>query len=162
MRIVTNDTLLRPGVISNHDLRLLLRSPGHPLMAKGAELSRVCWDKHLEAGGMIGAARRNYEHAMRFSLAGGGMADFALDDLSNIGAVVDAFGPRRHLLGVTWRAISNTPVFGFFRSDLCDRITTVMTVFVEGFDRETSFRRVPDHRAGHEQDNETKNVSRHG
>ena len=162
MRIVTNGTLLRPGVIGDHDLRLLLRSPGHPLMAKGAELSRVCWHKHLEAGGMIGAARRGHEHAMRLSLAGGAVADFALNDLSDIGAVVDAFRPRRHLLGVTWRAISNTPVLGFFRSDLRDRITTVMTVFVEGFDREVSFRRIPDHGAGHEQDDETKNMSRHG
>jgi len=162
MRIVTNGALLRPGVIGDHDLRLLRRSPGRPLMTKGAELSRVGWDRHLEVGGVIGAARRDHEHAARLALAGGAVADFALDDLSSIGAVVDAFGPRRHLLGVTWRAISNTPVLGFFRSDLRNRIAPVMTVFVKGFDREASFGRIPDRGAGHEQDDETKNVSRHG
>ena len=99
---------------------------------------------------------------MRFSLAGGAMADFALDDLSNIGAVVDAFGPRGHLLGVTRRTITNASVLRFFRGDLRDRIAPVMTVFVERFDREACFRRIPDHGAGHEQGDETKNVSRHG
>jgi hypothetical protein len=37
-----------------------------------------------------------------------------------------------------------------------------MTVFVERFDREACFRRIPDHGAGREQDDKTKNVSRHG
>jgi len=132
-------------------------------VAQGAELSRVGWDRHLEVGGVIGTARRAHErHAARLSLAGGAVADFAFDDLSTIGAVVDAFRPLRQLLGVTRRAISNPPVLGFFRSDLRDRIAPVMTIFVERFDSEASFRRIPDHGAGHEQDDETENVSWHG
>src|SRR5208282_3360439 len=98
----------------------------------------------------------------RLSLAGGAVADFAFDDFSEVGAVVDAFGPLRQLHGVTWRAISNTSVSRFFRRDLRDRITPVMTVFVEGFDCEASFRRIPDDAAGHQQQDKSENVSRHG
>ena len=111
---------------------------------------------------MIGAARRDRKHVVRLSLAGGAVADFTFDDFSEVGAVVDAFRPLRQLLGMTRRAISDASVLGFFRSDLRDRIAPVMTVFVERFDCEASFRRISDHGAGHEQDDETKNVLRHG
>jgi hypothetical protein len=58
--------------------------------------------------------------------------------------------------------MSRFPTAGHLISCLRDRTAPVMTVFVERFDREASFRRIPDHGAGHEQDDETKNVLRHG
>jgi hypothetical protein len=58
--------------------------------------------------------------------------------------------------------MSRFPTAGHLISCLRDRTAPAMTVFVERFDREASFRRIPDHGAGHEQDDETKNVLRHG
>ena len=100
MWIVTDDALLRPCVIGDHDLTLLQRPSRHPLMAEGAKLSRVCRDDHFDLGRVIGAGRRNLEHAAHVALSGGAMADLAFDDLSDVGAVVHPFGPFGDLLRV--------------------------------------------------------------
>ena len=131
MRVMASDALLRPGMVSDHDLPLLQRSPGQPFVAEGAELSRVRRNSQLEVGWVIGPGRRSFEHAVIVPLAGSPMADLTLNDLSDVGAVVDAFEPISDLLGVARRTISDAFVLRLVRGDLSNRVAPVMTEFVE-------------------------------
>jgi hypothetical protein len=105
MGIVTNGALLRSGVVGDHDLRLLRGPARHLFMAKSAKLCRIGWDGQLQVIRVIGPGGRVHKHAARISPAGRAMADLALDDLSDINAVVDAFRPFREALRVARLAI---------------------------------------------------------
>jgi hypothetical protein len=98
MRIVTNNALLRPGVVGDHDLTLLKGPPRQPFMAQRAELSGVGRDHQFEVLRVIRAGSRSFERVANVSLAAGAVAHLASNNLSDIGAVVHAIGPFRDLL----------------------------------------------------------------
>ena len=98
MRVVTNNALLRPGVVGDHDLTLLQRPARHSFMAKGAELSRVGRDDHFEILRVFRAGGSPLVRVGIVALAAGPVTHLAFNDLSDIGTVVHAIGPLRELL----------------------------------------------------------------
>ena len=95
MRIVTNNALLRPGVVGDHDLTLLKRPSRQPFMAQRAKLSGVGRHDHFEILRVIRAGSRSFERATNVSLAAGAVTHLAFNNLSDVGAVVHAIGPFR-------------------------------------------------------------------
>jgi hypothetical protein len=95
---MTNDALLRAGVVGDHDLTLLKRPPRHPFMAKRAKLSCVGRDDHLEIFRVIRAGCRSLERTENVALPAGTVTHLAFNDLPDVGAVVHAIGPFRGLL----------------------------------------------------------------
>ena len=93
MRIMTNNALLRPGMIGDHDLTLLERPSRYPFMAKRAKLSRVSRDDQLEIIRVIGAGSRSFERATNVALTAGAVTHLAFNNFSDVGAVVHAIGP---------------------------------------------------------------------
>jgi hypothetical protein len=71
MRIMTNRTLLGPGVVGHHDLTLLQRPARHSFMAKRAKLARVGRYDHFEILWVIGAGSRSLEPAEIVTLTTG-------------------------------------------------------------------------------------------
>ncbi|MGB8398493.1 hypothetical protein [Bradyrhizobium sp.] len=90
---MTDSALLRPGVVGDHDLTLLQRSPRQPFMAKRAKLSGVGRNDQLEIPRVIRAGSRSFERAQDVALAAGAVTHLAFNDLSDVGAVVHAIGP---------------------------------------------------------------------
>ncbi len=142
VRVVARRALLRPRVRVNHDLRLVRRPAGHLLVTERAELPGVGGYREFSVGRMIDARRHRHIRAAGIAAAGDAVTDFALHDLACIGAVVHALRPLRVAFGMTRFAIRGAHVQRLHRGDLLHRIAAIVTIAVEGIDREELLCRV--------------------
>src|SRR5665647_3409436 len=131
-------------------------------MTESAKLPRIGGDHHLHGLRMIRAGGRRPEHVANFAPTTGTVADLALDDLADVGAVVDPAGPRRELLHMAWRAVRRAFVLRFVGSYLRDRVTAIVPVLVKRIDREEFLRAIREYSETDQYEDESNDMSRHG
>ena len=161
MGIMTEGALLRSGVILDHDLGLLQRSPRHLFVTKRAERPRVGRDGKLQVVGVNRAGRCVDIALLGVAAAAGAVADLAFHDLADIGAVVDAFGPFGELRGVAGLAICRALVLGFVAGDFRHRVAAIVPVLVKGLVDEKISRRDRDDAKRHDEKDEPHDMLGH-
>ena len=129
---MTKGALLCSGVIIDHDLALLPRTPRYLFMTNAAIRPRIRWDGKLQVDGMNRTGRCVDVARIGVPAAAGAMTDFAFDHFANVGTVMDAFGPSGVLNGVAGFAIRRSLELGLVLGDFRNRIAAIMPKLVKG------------------------------
>jgi hypothetical protein len=162
MGVMADGALLRSGVVRDHDLTLLRGPARQPFMTESAKLSRIGGNDHLHVLRVIRAGGRRPEHIANIARATGTVADLALDDLAEVGAVVDTGGPYCELLRMARRAVRRAFVLRFVGSYLRNRASSIVPVLVKRIDGEEFLRSIRKYNETDQYEDKSNDVSRHG